>query len=213
MGNEVLAASIGAAIGGTIGLFFGGVTSVPGAAAGSATASAIYAVLGPRIEKKINEIGPEILDSAFLSMGLDLNSADGLNDATITDAINRAFLSNSDLKLASVFDKKKMVKGFQSFGISKLSGELGLVNDGTEASVVASLKDWITEETVIQMGKQSGEIWDAVKERQELKKQLVLVGPVQPWNAPRDLSKAGVANRAYQAKYRKRHSKHWEKKP
>lgn len=212
MGNEVLAASIGGAIGGTIGAFFGGVGAVPGTAAGSATATAIYAVLGPRIEKKINEIGPEILDAAFADLGLDLSSEDGLNDETITAAINKAFLSNSDLKLTSVFDRQKMRKGFLDYGLAKLSDELGLSNDGTQSGIAKALEGWITEETIIQMGQQAGEIYAAAKERRELMKKIQEVGKVEAWNKPRDLTEKGIANRAYQAKYRARHSKHWEPK-
>ena len=219
-GKEHIAASIGGAVGGVFGavggFFIGGVGAVPGAAAGSAggaaTAVFLYEILGHRMERAVNAIGPELLDAAFLDLGLDLKSEDGLNDETITAAINKAFLNGSSFQLASVFDKEKMVAGFRDFGLQKLSSELGLGPDGSNAEIVENLRGWITEELIIQLGKQAGEIYDAAKERIELNKKLKALGPVDAWNKPVDLSAKGVANRGYQAKFRRNHKKHWEPK-
>ena len=208
MGQEALAASIGGAVGGVIGGFFGGVGAVPGAAAGTATATAIYAVLGPRIERAINEIGPEMMQHAFESMGLDLEG--GVSDATITAAINKAFLSGHEVQLTSVLDSEKMMQGFTSFGLAKVGESLDLPKTGSEASIVAALQGWITEETIIQMGHQAGEIFDAAKERAALKKQIAaLPKPAGGWNDPVDMTEHGFKNRAAQKKYRDSHTKHW----
>ena len=182
-----------------------------------AAVGTITAAVGPlakdvmvgRIKKRLADIGPEAIDESLRRMGLEVDLSKGLNDETITAAINGTLLKDTGLQLESVFDKQKMLNGFERLAVQRAAAQLGFADVSTEAGFRGAVQEWVSGELVAQLKAESGAVFDAAKESDQVKK-IIEGGKGRPgWNTPSDLSPGGVANRLRQKKYRARHKKTW----
>lgn len=189
---------------------------VAGAAAATrlAAAGASVAVLAeevyPRVKKMVVAAGPELLQGVVDGMGIELDAQGGLNDETITAAINRTLLSGTGIELESVFDRKKMLKGFEKIAIKKVAEELGLGPVDNLGAVTVALREWLTNEVGAQLAAQAGAVVDAAIPAVNVAAMVALgKDKKEGWNTPRDFTPEGIDNRARQAKYRATHTRHW----
>lgn len=170
----------------------------------------VYDVVKERLGKKFRELGPDLLQGAVDDLGIGLTVDGGMNDETITAAINQTLLGGSGVQLASVFDRKKMVKGFESIAVQKIAGELGLGEVDNLGAVKGALKTWLVNEVGAQMAAGAGEVIGAATPAAKTAAMVALgMDKKEGWNTPRDFTPEGIDNRARQQKYRSTHSRHW----
>lgn len=170
----------------------------------------VYEVLKERLGKKIRELGPSILQTAIDDLGLELDASGGLTDETITAALNKTFLSGQDVQLASVFDRQKMLKGFEAVAFKKVAQNLGFAGVETPAGIRSALQEWLVLQVGEQLTAEAGELLDAANPKAALLAKIEL-GKVDKgsYNDISDFTAEGAANRARQKKYRQTHKRHW----
>lgn len=170
----------------------------------------VYEVVKERVEKKMRELGPDLLQGAVDDLGIGLDVDGGMNDETITRAINQTLLNGSGFELESIFDRKKMFKGFEKVAIKNVAEQLGLGPVDNLGAVKLALRDWLTNEVGAQLAAEAGEVVDSAVPTEKQSAMVALGMDIEHgWNTPRDFTPEGVDNRARQKKFRANHSRHW----
>jgi len=161
------------------------------------------------VKRAADKIGPEAIQAALEKMGLTVDGENPLTDEGMTALINSSFLDGSGIELESVFDREKMRNGFKKLALKRAAEKLGFADVNTEAGLRVALQGWLSSEVIAQMEGEAGDIFDAAKASIQTAKVVEGAVKVEDWNTARDMSEAGIANRARQAKYRHSHKKTW----
>ena len=198
------------------------------AAAIAATLGAVYAMLpdsAQRIAKEefvrlfageVSEAESAAIKEAFLKMGLDIDPENGINEQTITAAINAGPLGGSGVELTNIFDREAikrdlrrlaLVHAAQQFGIELHSLETEAVKDAIREYVAELVREEIAN---------GGDLVDAAPDLVAIVKMIDAARKGYKNEAgetieekPLLMSEAAINNRERQARYRASHKRRW----
>lgn len=154
-------------------------------------------------------LGRWAVGAVFEAMGLELQPDEGLNEATITRAINDGPLSGSGLVLSSLFDRQAVINDLMAFGLLK-AGEAFGVDVSSVEGLRGAVRESLTAEITAQLTDGAGDLIDGAPDHPLIAQVLASVPENPDWNAPTDFTPEGIANRERQARWRAGKTKHWE---
>lgn len=178
-------------------------------AIGGAVGVEVVGVAKWRIKKAIDERWREWLQAALDDLGIVIDPEEGINDASLTRAINDNLLAGSGIELQSVLDRKKMLKGFEGIALQRISSDLGLAPVESVGEIRGAIQAWLVDTLGEEIAAEAGEVLDDAKPLASVMKRIENAPAPKPWNEITDFSPEGVDNRARQARYRATHSKVW----
>lgn len=182
------------------------------AAAGGAVGVEVMSVVKSRIKKALDENWREYLNAAMDDLGIVIDPDEGINDESLTKAINVNLLGGTGVELASVLDRKKMIHGFEGLALQKISADLGMAPVTSVSAIRPAVQGWLLDTLGAEIAMESGDVIDAAKPLQSVADKIAATPDKLPWNRITDFTDAGEKNRARQAKYRRSHSKYWVEK-
>ena len=168
-------------------------------------AGLIGVVFHEKIEKSVGKAAAKgVLDR--LGIPLDLDGP--VTHETITAAICEGPLGG-EIQLTNIFDKAATKADMKRIAIEKASQAFGYDGEGGVDAVREKLVSEILTQIKDEIEAGGGEFVAAAQDLAETARIVLKPKPKDDWNAPRDFSKEGIANREYQAKYRAGHKKYW----
>ena len=165
---------------------------------------------------EVSDEEDEAIREVFQKMGLDIDPENGINERTLTDAINNGPLAGSGVELTNIFDREAIKRDLTRLALVQAaqSGGLKLTSTTTEA-VTEAVKTYIAE-IVREEIKNGGDIVDAAPDLVAIVKMIDAArkdyrneaGDVIE-SKPLLMSEAAIDNRRRQAKYRANHKRRW----
>lgn len=149
------------------------------------------------------------LSNAFEAMGLpDLDKSPSREQ--FTEAINAQFLAGSDFQLSNAFDSKAVREDAMRYALKKAAQQLGVeLGHATVNGMKEALKAWVQDQVKAQIEAGAGPLIDGAKDSPRIMAMIEYAQSRPP--APGLLmTPDAISNRLRQAKYRARHTKHWE---
>lgn len=160
------------------------------------------------IERRIGRAAAQGVLNKF-EIPLDLDGE--VNQFTLTEAINAGPLGG-EFAFTNLFDKEAVKADVKRIAVERASSAFGYDSEGGVDAVREKLVSDILNQISDQIEAGGGEFLAAAKDLEATAKIVMKPKPKDDWNAPRNFSKEGIANREYQAKYRASHKKHWVEK-
>ena len=152
------------------------------------------------------------LRAALAEVGLDIPSGP-VNQETVTEAINEQYLSELDIALTNIFDKRELRAALERVAIAKVADQLGLALksntvDGVKEAIIDSLSDVIGE----QLASEAGEIFEAAIPAVNISN-FIRAAMKEPrgfhTNIAVNMSDKAQQNRDKQARYRAKNKREW----
>lgn len=147
--------------------------------------------------------------AVFESMGLDLDTSEGITGPAITRAVNAGPLEGTGIELTNLFDRQAVIEDLTRWGVAKACESLGISGE-TITDIRAALREQLAGEITQQLASEAGDLIEAAPDAARVVRIMAAVPPGSGWNEPRDFSPAGISNRERQARFRQTSRKHWE---
>lgn len=174
-----------------------------------AVAAVITVVGGEKVQRAIeNKVGRAVAQGVLDQYGIPLDLDGEVNQFTLTQAINAGPLGG-EFEFTNLFDKEAVKADVKRIAIERASEAFGYDGEGGVDAVRQKLVSDILNQISDEIEAGGGEFLAAAKDLESTAKIVMKPKPKDDWNAPRNFSKEGIANREYQAKYRASHKKHW----
>lgn len=158
----------------------------------------------------------EAIREVFQKMGLDIDPENGINERTLTDAINNGPLAGTGVELTNIFDREAIKRDLTRLALVQAAQGAGLkLTSTTTEAVTEAVKTYIAE-IVREEIKYGGDIVDAAPDLVAIVKMIDAArkdyrneaGDVIE-SKPLLMSEAAIDNRRRQAKYRANHKRRW----
>ena len=165
---------------------------------------------------EVSEAESAAIKDAFQKMGLDIDPENGINERTLTDAINNGPLAGTGVELTNIFDREAIKRDLTRLALVQAAQGAGLkLTSTTTEAVTEAVKTYIAE-IVREEIKYGGDIVDAAPDLVAIVKMIDAArkdyrneaGDVIE-SKPLLMSEAAIDNRRRQAKYRANHKRRW----
>lgn len=200
------------------------------AAAAAAVLAAIYAAVPESVQRiakeefarivmgDASEYEAEAIKSAFAKMGLDIDPAEGLTPQNITAAINAGPLAGTGIELTNIFDRNALRSDMEKIALAYAASAFGLeIRSMSVEGIKDAVRSEMSKRLMDQVSEGAGEWLELAPDLVDLAKQLdtaVRAGLIdgQGRFVPPELSMSEyhIDLRERQARYRARHTRHWE---
>lgn len=151
------------------------------------------------------------IKAAFEYLGIEIDDAGDISEASITAAINKAFLDGSGLVLTNVFDGDAIQRDIERFALEQVNGAAGgelAFSSFNGDSMREVARSYVHGKVGAQLADFGGDLIDGAGANQAI---LDIVAAYEKrQNQPLDESDKAVKNRARQERYRASHKRHWE---
>ena len=165
---------------------------------------------------EVSDEEDEAIREVFQKMGLDIDPENGINERTLTDAINNGPLAGTGVELTNIFDREAIKRDLTRLALVQAAQGAGLkLTSTTTEAVTEAVKTYIAE-IVREEIKYGGDIVDAAPDLVAIVKMIDAArkdyrneaGDVIE-SKPLLMSEAAIDNRRRQAKYRANHKRRW----
>ena len=165
---------------------------------------------------EVSEAESAAIKDAFQKMGLDIDPENGINERTLTDAINNGPLAGTGVELTNIFDREAIKRDLTRLALVQAAQGAGLKLTSTKTEAVTEAVKTYIAEIVREEIKYGGDIVDAAPDLVAIVKMIDAArkdyrneaGDVIE-SKPLLMSEAAIDNRRRQAKYRANHKRRW----
>lgn len=201
-------------------------------AAGAAIMAGIYAALPDSVQRiakeemarialgDVDEYENEAIKAAFEKIGLDIDPADGLTPQNITAAINSGPLAGTGIELTNLFDREAVKRDITKIAVRYAADAMGFELKSFDLDgIKAALKEEVSRRIIEQVGEGAGDWIELAPDLVEIARALDAAVKAGRIDAEGNYIQQGLMNddfhvdlRERQARYRSKHTRHWEPK-
>lgn len=154
-----------------------------------------------------------VISAAFWKLGIEFEDGDMVNAYTVTAAINKTLLADTDLELSNVFNIDTTRAQIEEYAIKKinegLAGEL-IFKSLKKLDLKREIKRYANFLVQTELAAGGGAISDALGDSESVLR--IIARYEKQRDKPPSENPEAEGNRERQATYRANHKRHWESK-
>lgn len=192
-------------------LFVNAVEGIIATFQGNANAKAKYQEwvgTADKVKAKFERLG---INAAFAAIGVEATVEGGINEKSVTEAINQSLLGGSGVVLTNIFDSDSVKRDLIKFALDKAAAAMGDDLRFTSLdvdSVTKELKGYVRGRIVSELQARGGDLIDGAPDNALVLK--LIEHYEKSISTPLVDTVEAEGNRRRQATYRAAHHRHWE---